>query len=116
MFFANKKFHYNFLRIQVVVLILIPIILLLLPATFFDNGKTICLSQLLANTECYACGLTRGIQHLIHFDFEEAYAYNMGSFIVFPLIGFLWIKWIIDSWKKSKRIKKSLEQTSQISQ
>ena len=109
MFFSNKKFHYNFLIVQIVVLIVIPIVLLILPADFFDKGQTICLSQLLAKTECYACGLTRGIQHLIHLDFENAFAYNMGSFIVLPLIGFLWVKWIWDSWKKAQRIKQHLK-------
>ncbi len=60
-------------------------ILLVLPPTFFDEGDSICLSVVLFGKECYACGMTRGVQHLIHFDFTEAWSYNPLSFIVFPL-------------------------------
>jgi hypothetical protein len=44
---------------------------------------------MLFDVKCYACGLTRGIQHLIHFDFKKAYDYNPLSFIVFPLVIYL---------------------------
>lgn len=70
-------------------LLAISIILLILPSDFFDNGQSICLSVILANRECYACGMTRGIQHLIHFEFAEAYKFNKLSFVVLPLIIFV---------------------------
>ena len=44
---------------------------------------SICLSLFLFDTECYACGMTRAIQHLIHFDFLTGYNYNKLSIIVF---------------------------------
>lgn len=71
---------------------IIFLILLYLPADFFDNGKSICLSKVIANRECYACGMTRGIQHLIHLEFETAWNFNKLSFIVFPLIMFAILK------------------------
>ena len=60
-----------------------------MPADYFDEGESICISKLLAGMECYGCGMTRAIMHLIHLDFEEAYQYNKLSFIVFPLLSFL---------------------------
>jgi hypothetical protein len=78
---------------KLVLIVVIPIVLLRLPAAFFDNGKSLCVSRLLFNIECLACGMTRACMHLIHFQFEEAFAYNMMSFIVLPLVGVLWIKW-----------------------
>ncbi len=65
------------------------IYLLYLPADHFDEGESICISVLLANTECYACGMTRGIQHLIHGDFTRAWEYNKLAFIVLPLSIFM---------------------------
>ena len=62
-----------------------PIVLIVLPSTFFDSGESICLSVFFLDIECYACGLTRAIQHLIHFDFIIAYEYNKLSIIVFPV-------------------------------
>jgi hypothetical protein len=65
---------------------------MLLPADFFDKGKSICLSKMLANMDCYACGLTRATMHFIHFEFDKAWSYNKLSFIVVPLLFPLWLK------------------------
>ncbi len=67
-------------------LLILSIVLLLLPKDYFDSGQSVCLSVVLFNLECYGCGMTRAIQHLIHFDFSAAYAFNKLSFIVFPLL------------------------------
>jgi hypothetical protein len=73
-------------RIYLGVLLIIPLFLLLLPSNFFDSGDSMCLSIVLFDRECYACGMTRAIQHIIHFDFFVAYQFNKLSVIVFPLI------------------------------
>ena len=65
-----------------IVLLVIPVLLLLLPSSFFDSGESVCLFD----KECYACGMTRAIQHLIHLDFVIAYQFNKLSVIVFPLL------------------------------
>jgi hypothetical protein len=69
-----------------IVLLVIPVLLLILPSTFFDSGESVCLSVCLFYKECYACGMTRAIQHLIHLDFVIAYQFNKLSVIVFPLL------------------------------
>ena len=73
-------------------LLLIPIILLILPANSFDNGQSMCLSILLFDKECYGCGMARAIQHLIHLDFSIGYEYNKLSIIVFPLLFIVYYK------------------------
>ena len=73
-------------KLYLAILILIPIVFLVLPADFFDKGESICLSVLLFDSECYACGLTRAIQHLIHLDFLIGYEYNKLSIIVLPVL------------------------------
>ncbi|MBK0404943.1 DUF2752 domain-containing protein [Adhaeribacter sp. BT258] len=70
--------------------VIIPLVLLALPADFFDSGQSLCLSKVLAGIECYGCGMTRAIMHLIHLEFEAAYHFNKLSFVVFPVISFLW--------------------------
>ena len=87
----------NLDALYLVILILIPIVLLILPADFFDKGKSICLSVSLFDSECYACGLTRAIQHLIHFDFSIAYEYNKLSIIVFPFL-------MLSYYKETRRV------------
>lgn len=78
------------------VIIIAPVVLLFFPKDYFDKGETICLSVLLAKTECYACGMTRAVMHFIHLDFEKAWEYNWLSFIVVPMMFALWIKAIYD--------------------
>ena len=75
----------------IALLAIVGIILLILPADYFDHGQPMCLSVLLLNKECYGCGMTRGIQHLIHLDFEGAYHFNKLSFIVLPLFAYMTI-------------------------
>jgi hypothetical protein len=79
-------------KIYLAVLLIIPLVLLLLPSTFFDSGNSVCLSVVFFDSECYACGMTRAIQHLIHFDFFIAYQFNKLSMIVLPLIVFSYFK------------------------
>ena len=69
-----------------------PFVLLLLPSNFFDGGESICLSKLLLNTNCYACGMTKAVMHFVHFEFSKAWEYNYLSFLVVPLLFPLWIK------------------------
>jgi len=85
-------------------LVLIPTVLLILPADYFDNGQSICLSVLLFDKTCYSCGITRGIQHLIHFDFVTAYQFNKSSFLVFAVLFFIWLAEIIYAFRKIKNV------------
>ena len=89
-----------FLVLRLLFWVGVPIVLLLLPATFFDNGRAICPSVLLLDLECPGCGITRACMHLIHFDFEGAFDYNMLSFIVFPILAYHWAKWFWEDYQK----------------
>jgi len=100
------KFRYYYTIAKLAVIIFTPIVLLFLPADFFDAGESICLSKVIFNVECYGCGMTRACQHLIHFDFEDAFAYNMLSFIALPLLGVVWIKWGLKEYKIFKALHK----------
>lgn len=96
---VSNKTRYYLTALKLGVIVLTPVVLLLLPKTFFNDGEAVCLSRLLLQTECPACGMTRACMHLIHFDFEEAYAYNMMSFVVLPLLAVVWVQWFIKEWK-----------------
>ncbi|MBK9272023.1 MAG: DUF2752 domain-containing protein [Saprospiraceae bacterium] len=73
-------------------LLVTPFLLLALPADFFDHtGIELCLSKLLFDKSCYACGMTRAIMHLIHFEFDIALQYNRLCLLVLPLLIYLWV-------------------------
>jgi len=92
--------------IKLILLILIPITLLILPVNFFYNGKSVCLSVMLLDIECYGCGITRAIMHLIHFDLEEALYYNSLSFIVLPILIYTWQDLLRGTIKRLKLMEK----------
>lgn len=82
------------------ILISLPLVLIILPANFFDSGQSICLSVLILDRECFGCGMTRAVQHLIHLDFIGAYNFNKLSFLVFPTVVYLLIKEILKIYFK----------------
>lgn len=74
------------------ILVALPAFLFLLPSDFFDSGQSMCLSVFLLDVECYGCGMTRALMHLIHLDFSVAWAYNKLSFVVLPALFWLWMQ------------------------
>jgi hypothetical protein len=86
-------------------LLVMPIVLIWLPADHFDGGEPLCLSVRLFGVECMGCGLTRGIMHLIHLDINGAAYYNLLSFVVLPLLVYTWARWIRMFWKKVSSIR-----------
>jgi hypothetical protein len=62
----------------------LPLYLLIMPADYFDYGRALCPSKRFLNLECPGCGLTRAVQHAIHFQFEEAWNLNRGILVVLP--------------------------------
>ena len=99
-FLSYLKKNNTYYKIYFLILILIPIILLILPKNFFDNGKSFCLSILIFNTKCPGCGMTKAIHHLIHFDLKTALYYNKLVLIVFPLLVYLWLIQVLKLYKK----------------
>jgi hypothetical protein len=85
-------------------MIIVPLVLVILPSTFFDEGQAICLSVLLFDRECLGCGMTRATQHMIHCDFSGAYAFNKLSFLVLPVLIYLYVKQFFIFWKKVKEM------------
>ncbi len=93
-------------QIKFIIWLGIPFLLLFLPIDFFDSGNSICPSQLILNKECPGCGITRSVQHAIHFDFKTSWNYNKLVVIVLPVLVFIWIKTarklFIELFKKEK--------------
>jgi len=85
-------------------MVALPIVLLIFPPTYFDEGQSTCLSVLLLDKTCPGCGLTRATQHLIHFDFSAAFRFNKLSFVVFPFLVYWYAKEFIKIWKKYRSL------------
>lgn len=80
---------FNYLKIAG--MIIFPTILFLLPYNYFDKGSIKCLSKAIFDLECWGCGMTRACMRIIHFRLEEAWYFNKFSFIVFPILCYLYV-------------------------
>lgn len=56
--------------------------------------KTICIWKLLTGHKCFGCGMTHAIVSLLKLNFSKAIEYNPLVIIVFPLLLYLWLKYI----------------------
>jgi NADH:ubiquinone oxidoreductase subunit 3 (subunit A) len=84
-------------------LVAIPLTLFFLSPSLLDNNKSVCLSVVFFDQECYGCGMGRALFKIMHFEFEEAYYYNALSFIVFPLLVFVWATELFKNIKELKK-------------
>jgi len=78
-----------------IIVVALPAFCFCLPVDFFDTGQSVCLSVLFFNTECYGCGMTRALMHLIHFDFSTAWSYNKLFILVLPALFWLWLQSVL---------------------
>jgi hypothetical protein len=83
-------------------MVVTPIVLLFLPADFFDYGSSICPSILLFDKECPGCGMTRATMHMMHFDFKAAWAFNPLSFFLVPFLLYFYVSIIIKFIKRGR--------------
>ena len=95
---SRKKLEWLWLA----ALLLFPIVLWILPSTFFDgpDGVVVCPSRLFFNIECYGCGMTRAVTHLHHGELEDAVYYNTLSPFVYLGLVVLWSVWVRRSLKQ----------------
>lgn len=99
------KIKYYFTIAKLSIIVLLPIVLLILPGNFFDDREPLCFSMLFFDVQCYGCGLTPACQHLMHFQFEDAYAYNALSFIALPFLGIVWFQWFVKELKVFNKLR-----------
>jgi hypothetical protein len=81
-------------------IILGPFLFLLLPINYFDFGTSICPSKVFLDIECLGCGLTRGVMHLIHLDFQGAWQFNKLSFLIVPMGCLFWFNILVKLLKR----------------
>lgn len=71
-------------------MIIAPVVLIILPPDYFDQGESICPSVAFFGRECFGCGTTRGMMHLVHFDFKTAWNYNKLVFFLAPFLAYFY--------------------------
>lgn len=55
-----------------------------------NTGLPSCISQIVFNVYCPACGMTRAAYHLMHFNFMQAFYYNQFLLITLPFFAYIY--------------------------
>ena len=74
---------------------LLPIIFLLVPTSWFESRRSPCLIRNVFGVKCPGCGMTRAISCIFHGNVKKALHYNRLVVIVLPLLCFAWLQAII---------------------
>jgi Protein of unknown function (DUF2752) len=80
---------------KVVCYILLPIIFLLIPTSWFESRRSLCLIRSVFGVKCPGCGMTRAISCIFHGNLKKALHYNRLVVIVFPLLCYVWLQGLL---------------------
>lgn len=81
--------------LSIIILILVAIFLRIISVNDLSNAPTLCIYKNLTGNDCWGCGTSRAVISIMHLEFKQAYHYNKGIVLVFPLLSFFWLKLII---------------------
>jgi len=70
--------------------ILLPLVFVLVPTSWFESRRSICLIRNVFGVPCPGCGMTRAISCVVHGNFKKALQYNKLVVVVFPLLCYAW--------------------------
>jgi len=77
-------------------LVLLPVFFVLVPTSWFENRPSLCLVRAISGVRCPGCGMTRAISCVFHGQFRKAWEYNRLVVVVFPLLGYVWLKEVVN--------------------
>lgn len=84
------------ITICIIINIILFIFLYSIPIKNNTILENLCIYKLVTKKECYNCGMTRAFLSILHGNFNQAFHYNINSFIVFPFALFIYLY----SWYK----------------
>jgi hypothetical protein len=81
--------------IKLALVFLLPLPLLLISPSSLESLPSLCLIKTIFGVECPGCGMTRALAYLLHGDLPGALHSNPLALIVLPLLGFLWLRFVV---------------------
>lgn len=72
--------------------ILLPIAFVLIPTSWLEARRPLCLFRMLFHRPCPGCGMTRAVSCVAHGQFKKAFQYNKLVVIVLPILSYSWLQ------------------------
>lgn len=75
-----------------------------IPTRWVEAGPTFCPIKNIFGRECYGCGMTRALSHLLHGDLASALGYHRASVALLPVLLLLAL-WsiVVPLWRMASR-------------
>ena len=73
-------------------MLLLPLVFIVVPTSWFEGRRSICLIRNVFGVKCPGCGMTRAISCVFHGNFKKAFEYNKLVVVVFPLLCYVWVR------------------------
>jgi hypothetical protein len=81
--------------VKLALVFLLPLPLLVIPPSSLERLPSLCLIKSIFGVECPGCGMTRALSYLLHGDLPGGLHSNPLALIVLPLLGFLWLRFVV---------------------
>ncbi len=73
-------------------MLLLPLVFIVVPTSWFEGRRSICLIRNVFGVKCPGCGMTRAISCVFHGNFKKAFEYNKLVVVVLPLLCYVWVR------------------------
>src|SRR5712691_3460895 len=87
---------------------LLPVAFLLIPTSWFESRRSVCLIRNVFSINCPGCGMTRAISCVFHGNFKKAFHYNRLVVLVFPLLGYVWVRSVMTEYRRYTFMKRKM--------
>lgn len=85
--------------------LLLPLLFWLLPTAWLERGPSLCLVTRITGKHCPGCGMLRALSSLAHGNFRRAWHYNWRAFLVAPLLGYIWGKALLQTFRPAPPVR-----------
>jgi hypothetical protein len=77
---------------KLAVYFLLPLVFFLIPPSWLESRRSICLIRAVSGKRCPGCGMTRAVSCIVHGNFRKAVRHNPLVLLVFPLLCYTWLQ------------------------
>jgi len=85
-------------------LLLAPLLLILIPTSWWESRRTLCPIKNLTGRNCPGCGMTRATSSALHGDFKQALRYNRLVVIVLPILAYQWLQTLTREYRRYRAL------------
>ncbi len=80
--------------------LLLPLVFTVVPTSWFESRRPVCLIRNLFGVSCPGCGMTRAISCVFHGQFKRALEYNKLVVVVLLLLCHAWLGTVMAEYKR----------------